>query len=189
MQWTKHVSCYAICASEVLPSQPNKGCVQLGAATHANQTLPTCMVLTWSLAAWMGGCSVGKQGREPNTPLVIVLGHLQMIVRGSYAFPGGAPKATLVDCECHWATSLVCRSCGVQRVDEVRATPLSRRTTKCWSTQQGLACRQAREPRPHSIVIDSLDFSRWLVFILLWLVHSSTRRYKDHIPLIYILIN
>ena len=30
---------------------------------------------------------------------------------------------------------------------EVHATPLSRRTTKCWSTQWGLACQQAREPR------------------------------------------
>jgi hypothetical protein len=29
---------------------------------------------------------------------VIVLGHLLVIVRGSCAFPGGAPKATLVDC-------------------------------------------------------------------------------------------
>jgi hypothetical protein len=33
--------------------------------------------------------------------LVIVLGHLPVIVRGSCAFPGGAPKATLVDCACH----------------------------------------------------------------------------------------
>jgi hypothetical protein len=33
--------------------------------------------------------------------LVIVLGHLPVIVRGSCAFPGGASKATLVDCTCH----------------------------------------------------------------------------------------
>jgi hypothetical protein len=32
--------------------------------------------------------------------LVIVLDHLSMIVRGSCAFSGGAPKATLVDCAC-----------------------------------------------------------------------------------------
>jgi hypothetical protein len=41
--------------------------------------------------------------------LVIVLGHLPVIVRGSCAFLGGAPNATLVDCSCHWATSLVGR--------------------------------------------------------------------------------
>jgi hypothetical protein len=33
--------------------------------------------------------------------LVIVLGHLSMIVRGSCAFPDEAPKATLVDYVCH----------------------------------------------------------------------------------------
>jgi hypothetical protein len=33
--------------------------------------------------------------------LVIVLGHLPVIVRGSCAFPSGALKATLVDCSCH----------------------------------------------------------------------------------------
>jgi hypothetical protein len=33
--------------------------------------------------------------------LVIILGHLPVIVRGSCAFPGGAPKATLVNCVCY----------------------------------------------------------------------------------------
>jgi hypothetical protein len=33
--------------------------------------------------------------------LEIVLGHLSVIMRGSCAFSGGAPKATLVDCGCH----------------------------------------------------------------------------------------
>ena len=37
------------------------------------------------------------------------------------------------------------------RVDEVCETPLSRRTTKCWSTQWGLACRQAREPQKKNL--------------------------------------
>jgi hypothetical protein len=41
--------------------------------------------------------------------LVIVLDHLPVIIRGSCAFPDGAPKATLMDCACHWATSLVGR--------------------------------------------------------------------------------
>jgi hypothetical protein len=33
--------------------------------------------------------------------LVIVLGHLPVIVTGSYAFLGGTPKAILVYCACH----------------------------------------------------------------------------------------
>ena len=36
-------------------------------------------------------------------------------------------------------------SCGVLREDEVHTTPLSCQTTKCWSTQWGLTCEQARE--------------------------------------------
>ena len=43
-------------------------------------------------------------------------------------------------------------SCDVHLLDEVRATPLSLRTTKCWSTQRGLACWQAREPREKNLM-------------------------------------
>jgi hypothetical protein len=38
---------------------------------------------------------------ELRQELMIILGHLLVIVRGSCAFPDGAPKATLVDCACH----------------------------------------------------------------------------------------
>jgi hypothetical protein len=33
--------------------------------------------------------------------VVLVLGHLPVICEGCCAFPGGAPKATLVNCSCH----------------------------------------------------------------------------------------
>jgi hypothetical protein len=74
-------------------------------------------------------------------------------------------------------------SCGVQRVDEVRATPLSRRTTKCWSTQRGLACRQAHKSWEKNRLSLAIWYSPsdWLIFIL-WLVHPSTRRY-NHLTL------
>ena len=42
--------------------------------------------------------------------------------------------------------SRVCLHASPHCVDEVCATPLSRRTTKCWLTQWGLECQQAREP-------------------------------------------
>jgi hypothetical protein len=41
--------------------------------------------------------------------LVIVHGWLQWSCEGSCAFSDRAPKATLVHCSCHWATSLVGR--------------------------------------------------------------------------------
>jgi hypothetical protein len=106
--------------------------------------------------------------------LVIILGHLPVIVRGSCAFLGGVPKATLVDCSCHWATSLVGWFFAVSKcVDKVIATPLSRRTTKCWSTQRGLACQQAREPREKNLVfiLCMIGFLLVIDLHILWLVH------------------
>ena len=55
-------------------------------------------------------------------------------------------------------------------MDEVRATPLSRRTTKCWSTQRGLACWQAREPREKNLgvhlVYGFLPVIDWLHIVI-----------------------
>jgi hypothetical protein len=104
--------------------------------------------------------------------------------------PGGAPKATLVNSSCHCVTSLAVDSCGA--LGELAfGLPISRRTMKWWSTQRGRSMPAntwtSREKLCVTFVIDLLDFSRWLVFILLWLVHSSMRRYKDHIPLFYIM--
>jgi hypothetical protein len=104
-------------------------------------------------------------------------------------FPGEDHKVALIYCECHWVTSLVVGSCDV--LWELGCGfPISRRTTKWWSTQRERnvpASTQTSEENLFVIfVIVFLDFSWWLVFILLWLVHSSTRWYKDQIPLLYI---
>jgi hypothetical protein len=83
--------------------------------------------------------------------LVIVLGHLRWSYDRCCAFPSGAPKATLVDCSCHWATSLAVGSCGALR-ELGCGLPFSHRITRCRSTQRGLACWQAREPREKILV-------------------------------------
>ena len=67
---------------------------------------------------------------------------------GSCTFPGGVLKGN----SSKLLMSLSYLTCGSvlvvsNRVDEVCETPLSRRTTICWSTQWGLACWQAHEPR------------------------------------------
>jgi hypothetical protein len=54
-------------------------------------------------------------------------------------------------------------------VDEVCATPLSCRTTKCWSTQWGLACRQARKPRDKNHVSP--------LWLILWISPSDWYSY------------
>jgi hypothetical protein len=113
--------------------------------------------------------------------LVIVRGHLLMIVRGSYAFPSGGPKATLVDCSCHWSTSLVGGSCGVHGLDEVHATPLSCQTTKCWSTQQGRsvpASTWTSGEKYLCLLPFGILLVYWLVIILV-IGSSPTRRYNN----------
>ena len=80
---------------------------------------------------WLGAA------KEHWHELVIVCGHLPVIVRGHVPSPAESQKITLVDCSCHWVTSLVDQFLRCPSEDEVRATHLTRRTTKCWSTQQG----------------------------------------------------
>ena len=102
-----------------------------------------------------------------------------VIMRGSYTFPGGAPKGNssglLVSLSYLTCGSLAASNC----VDEVHATPLSRRTTKCWSTQRGrsvLASTWISGENRLSLafgILPVIDF----IFIL-WLVHPSTRQYN-----------
>ena len=89
---------------------------------------------------WLGAASIIERR------LVIVSGSDRGDYEGSSAFSGREPKdnssgllVSLSYLTCEYV--LMVSNC----VDEVRATPLSRRTIKCWSTQRGLACRQARE--------------------------------------------
>jgi hypothetical protein len=60
--------------------------------------------LSCEILVTLGGCCHldGLEAAEELwQELVIVLGHFSVIVRGSYAFSGGAPKATLIHCACH----------------------------------------------------------------------------------------
>jgi hypothetical protein len=132
---------------------------------------------TWgSLWLWISCCSwwlppprrlgaVDEHWHE----LVNVHGHLLMIVRGLIPSPAERQKVTLVDCSCHWVTSLVGRFLRCQVLARC-VIPITRRTTKCWSTQLGLARRQAHESREKNWFSCALDFSRWLNWYS-WFVH------------------
>jgi hypothetical protein len=104
--------------------------------------------------------------------LVIVLGHLPVICEGFLGlFPDGAPKATLVDCSCHWATSLAVGSSGA--LGELGfGLPISRRTTKCWSTQQEHSMLASTWTSGEKSIISCLFgilLANWLT--IHWLVH------------------
>ena len=114
--------------------------------------------------AWVGDCS------WPSS----------VIVRGFVPSPMERRKVTLVDCSCHWVTSLVgrflrCPIVWMRFVQHLLATE----PPSVGRHNGDVACWQAREPQekigcllPFGIlpVIE-------LVFIL-WLVHSSTRWYN-----------
>ena len=92
-----------------------------------------------------------------------------MIVMGLAPSSTKSCKVALVNCSCHWVTHLWVGSYGVHLLDEVCATPLSRWTTKCWSTQRGLAWRQAREPREKNLVsnvIGILSVIDWIFIVI-----------------------
>jgi hypothetical protein len=100
-------------------------------------------------------------------------------VRGSYAFPGGAPKATLV---CHWATSLVgrflrCPSVWTRFVQHL----LAAEPPSVGRHNGDVVCQKAHEPREKNHVsllwltfwISPVD---WCSSYCDWFI-PSTRRY------------
>ena len=104
------------------------------------------------LDGWSSGEGSARVGDCSWPPLVIVRG---------VTFLGGVPKGN----SSKFLVSLSYLTCGSvlvvsYHVDEVCETPLSRRTTKCWSTQRGLACWHAREPREKIGCLLSFVFSR-----------------------------
>ena len=92
---------------------------------------------------------------------------------GSCTFPDGAPKGN----SSKLLVSLSYLTCGSVLavsycVDEVYETPLSRRTTKCWSTQRGrsvLASTWTSGENRLSLVFGILPVIGYI--FILWLVH------------------
>jgi hypothetical protein len=76
---------------------------------------------------------------------LLILVHLPVICEGCCVFPSGAPKATLVNCLCHWVTSLVVGSCGA--LGELGFDCQLAAKPRSGSRHNGdVACWQAREP-------------------------------------------
>jgi hypothetical protein len=83
---------------------------------------------------------------------VIVSGLDRLLVRVLDLLPAKSQKVLywivhVIELPHLWVGSYI-----VHLLDKVRATPLSHRTIECWSTQRGLAHRQAREPREKNLV-------------------------------------
>ena len=96
-----------------------------------------------------------------------------VIVRGLAPSPAKSLKVALVNCSCHWVTSLVGRFLWHLFWWARCVIPINHWTTKCWLTQRGLACQQAHEPREKNwlSLVDWTSPSDWLGFY--WLVYLS----------------
>ena len=103
-----------------------------------------------------------------------------MIVRRFVPSPAERRKVTLVDCLCHWVTSLVGRflQCPIVWMRFVKHL-LATEPPSVGRHNGDVACWQAREPREKIDclllfgILPVIDF----IFIL-WLVHPSPRRYN-----------
>jgi hypothetical protein len=150
------------------------------------EALDDCVSLRNSLVSFSGCCHLdglvqwgSSSGGRWLSPAPIVL-----IVRGSWPFPGGKLKGTLVDCLwLVWSSFCVgyaASDCwlGVWCI-------LACESPSEWIATQGLACRQAREPRWKIIVSSCLRGFHWYS---LWLIDCLLpRRYNFTTSLLYLL--
>jgi hypothetical protein len=128
----------------------------------------------------LGGChhlDGLEQRRRIDTSWWLFVVISRWFVRGLVPSPAESQKITLVDCLCHWVNSLVDRLLRHQVLARC-VIPISRRTTKCWSTQWELACWQACEPREKNWFSYALDFSWWLNWYSLIGSSLLPRRYN-----------
>jgi hypothetical protein len=150
-----------------------------------------CVSLRDSLVT-LGGCchlDVLEQWGSSCRGYWLSLAPIMVIVRGSWPFPGGEPKSTLVDCSwLVWSSSCVgCaapyRGFGVwcQLVCEppsewITTTRTSLLASK-WTSVKNLVS---------SCSEDFIGIHRiWLIGFDLWMAHNSTHRYNHRHPLLY----
>ena len=123
--------------------------------------------MAWSYGgglAWVGDCSWPS--------LAIVMGFVPSLVE--------CRKVTLVDCLCHWVISLVGRflRCPIVWTRFVQYF-LATEPPSVGRHNGDVACWQAREPRVKIGCLLPFGILPVIELILiLWLVHSSTRRYN-----------
>jgi len=126
----------------------------------------------------LGGCrhiDGLEQRRSIDTSWWLFVAISQWLWGGFVPSLAESRKVTLMDCSCYWDTSHVSRFLRCPSEDEVPATPLSRRTTKCWLTQWGRSVpastwTSGEKSASQLCLIDIYSPCDWL-FIYCWLVH------------------
>ena len=110
---------------------------------------------------------------------------IMVIVRGSWPFPGGEPKGTLVDCSwLVWSSS--CVGCAAPYWGFGMWCQLAREPPSEWiaTTRSSLPVSKLTSIKIIMFIIwfrgdwSSLVFILVIDWLLWWLAHSSTRRYS-----------
>jgi hypothetical protein len=148
------------------------------------ETLGDC-VLLWDSLVSLGGYrhldglvqrGSSSRGRWLSSAPIVV------IVRGSWPFPSGEPKDTLMDCSwLVWSLSCIgyaAPDCRLGVWCLLACEPLSE-----WiaTTGTNLPASKWTSVKNYCVIL-CLGFhwySLWLIDIILWLVHSSTQRYNS----------
>jgi hypothetical protein len=150
-------------------------------------------VSLWDSLVTFGGCrhldGLEQQGSSSGgrclSPAPIVV-----IVRGSWPFPSGEPKGTLVDCLwLVWSSSYV--GCAAPGCGFGVWCQLAREPPSEWiaTTRTSLPVSKWTSIKK-SCVITVRGFlgihCDWVIGSILWLAHSSTHRCNHHHPLLYL---
>jgi hypothetical protein len=114
---------------------------------------------------------------------------IMVIVRGSWPFPGGESKCTLVDCSCLvWSSS--CIGCAAPYWGFGVWCQLACEPPSEWiaTMRTSLSASKWTSVKNHCVI-----FVRWFLwlsydwligFIILWLAYASTHRYNNRHPLL-----
>ena len=151
-------------------------------------------VSLWISLVTLGDCrhlDGFEQLRSSRGGRFLSLASIMVIVRGSWPFPGGEPKGTLVDCSwLVWSSS--CVGCAAPYWGFGVWSQLAREPPSEWiaTTRTSLPASKwtsVKKSLCHHLIL------RWLVFIGIhscdWLVHSLTQRYNHPALSLYITAN
>ena len=141
--------------------------------------------LSYGFLVTLGGChhlDGLKQQRSIGMCWWLLVAISWWFVRGLVPSPAESQKITLVDCSCHWVNSLAVRflRCPIvwtrfmQYLLAIEPPSVGRHNgdqhaSKHVNLRRKILC----------VLCDWISPGDWIVFIL-WLVHSSMRRYNHH---------
>jgi hypothetical protein len=143
-----------------------------------------CISLLVSLVTLGGYCHLNSlvQRGSSSEGMCLSPAPIMVIVSGSWPFPGGEPKGTLMDCS--WLVwSLSCVGCAALDCGFGVWCQLAREPPSEWIVTTGTSLPASKWTLVKNYCVIFVSriswYSLWLIIIILWLAYSSTRRYNS----------